>query len=130
MLNELSHSQKTQLEIILKEKHYKKGEFVWELNQKITRAVVIKQGLFEFRDTEQPEEPRELVSGSFVGETESIVKEHESHGKIQGAHQTSLQCISNHGILYQISKKDLNNFLINNPGLKLLFIDQNFFVGD
>ncbi|KAL4474591.1 hypothetical protein ABPG73_016094 [Tetrahymena malaccensis] len=113
VFNEMGQSQKTQLEMILKEEEVDKGQVMWNVGDKASFAFIIKKGNFEFVDCPESELD-ELESGAFIGEVKSIT---------DNSPLTTSVVATRKGKIFKIYKEDLISFLNKNPGLQLVFQD-------
>lgn len=77
----------------------------------------MKKGTFEFIDC--PESKIEgLSTGAFIGETKAMIENKPL--------TTTLMC-SRAGIIYKMDKISFLDFLKNNPGLMMTFMDVKYF---
>jgi len=114
LLKDLSTSQKTYLQSILKKKIIAKGQMLWTVGEEAKGAVLIDQGKFVFSGaTDSPP----FTCGAFVGDMSALTDSTPLYA--------SLLCIEA-GAVYHISKSQLLHFLDDNPGLRLSFMNRRF----
>ena len=87
-------------------------------------VLIVKQGIFEFEDSQENLKNPDFTPGTFIGECKVIMDQLKgeivSDEKI--THLTTLVCRGKKtGEVMWIMKKDIQNFLRNNPGLRLIF---------
>merc|ERR550514_150013 len=95
------------MQSIMHEQEFKDNELVWRQGEATVKCLVIGSGKFVFKSAEDMEP---FTYGAFVGDTKRCVNNEVL--------ETSLVCKAK-GMVYFISREDLNEFLNNNPGVKL-----------
>ena len=115
-LSELNASQKTQLEMILEEQSFKKGEYLWKIGGDACFALMISKGRFKFEDCAETE--NEFETGAFIGEIEAMFNSTPL--------TTSLLAVTD-GLIFKIGRENLLGFLNRNPGLFILFAQIKYF---
>jgi len=114
VLSELSTSQKTYLQSLLKKRIVTKGQVLWSVGDESKGAVLVDQGKYVFSGaTDSPP----FTTGAFVGDMSALYNGLPLY--------TSLVCTEAGGIYY-ISKHLLLKFLDDNPGLRLSFMNRKF----
>ena len=111
VLSELTPTQKTQLEMILKEEKVEKGQVLWRVGDTAEFAFIIKKGSFEFFDCPE-QDLDEFDSGAFIGETRAMIDRTPCTTSIKATRK---------GIIFKIVKLELLSFLTKNPGLQIYF---------
>ncbi|EGR34400.1 hypothetical protein IMG5_013180 [Ichthyophthirius multifiliis] len=120
ILEKLEQFQKTELEMIMKEKKYQKGDIIWNFDQEIQISILLKKGIIKYHKNN--EEFQLLVSGCFIGDVKDLLDSKN--------HQSKLVCQTDCNV-YQINKKIQLNFCKLIQELNLFFkinnilIDQN-----
>jgi len=115
-LCELTPSQKTQLESILRSGKIKRNEKLWRTDEPAKNAFLVDQGQFRFIGSKEAEYPP-FECGTFLGDVKAIQSD--------GLHGTTVEALED-STYYTIERKDLLEFFEKNPGLLVSFHDLIF----
>ncbi|CAD8147244.1 unnamed protein product [Paramecium pentaurelia] len=116
ILSELTPSQKTQLEMIMREHEIEKGTVLWKVGEKPEFAFIIKRGTFAFYDSPE-QDLEELDSGAYVGELKAMIENTAISTSIRATRKATI---------FKIAKKDLISFANKHPGIYMILIDTKY----
>jgi len=117
-LSDLTQSQKTQLEMILKEAQVKEKDTLWKIGDESKFAFIIAKGSFKFFGCKEAAAIEELHTGAVVGEMAALLNE--------SLLTTCVKAVTD-GTIYVIQRQECQKFLRNNPGLLVLLAELKYF---
>lgn len=110
--SQLTELQKTELNMVMKDKHVAAGEWLWKKDEPCEGCFFIYSGVFGFDevpDVKGAAKGKKYISGTVLGDFPNLT----NNGPTA---KSSCKCIEP-GEVYQIEKRNLNDFLSKNPGV-------------
>jgi len=118
-LTRLSEGQRTELLCIMRSEHFNMGDTLWNKGDSIKYCLIIKSGTLAFKEQKLTVP---FKQGAFVGEVNSMM---ESDALRHAAHETTLIAKEDTEV-YAIERPDFVQFLLQNPGIMLVFLNAIF----
>jgi len=115
VLKELTSSQKTYLQSLLRRREVKQGEEIWTNGDGNRIGILIEEGEFVFAGAR---DLKPFTRGAFVGDMKALLNNHPL--------STTLISISPKASFYYVDGVELLKFIEDNPGLFVYFMNRRF----
>ena len=134
VLSDLTQSQKTQLEMILRVVHVsplasfcllifthkvKDKDVLWQAGQEAAFVFIVISGHFRFVHCPEATMVEDITTGGYIGEGDAL----HNNAPLK----TTVKAFSD-GDIYKIFKEEFLNFLSKNPGLLVVFLRDKFII--
>ena len=106
-----SSSQKIQMEMMMRERNYKKGDVICVKGAQPEYGYMVANGFLEIFDCPEAALGDHLGIGSFVCEFDALLNNKNLTMNVRDSEDAEV---------FVVSKKEINQFMRNNPGLMLL----------